>query len=36
MQILILVTTVVLTLGAALASAAGILHLMFRVMAKMR
>ncbi len=36
MQILILVTTVVLTLGAALASAAGILHILFHFMSKMR
>jgi len=36
MQVFILVATVVLSLGAALASAAGILHLVFRLMAKLR
>ena len=36
MQLLLLVTAVVLSLGAALATAAGLLSLLFRLMAKMR
>jgi hypothetical protein len=36
MQLLLLVTAVVLSLGAALATAAGILSLLFRLMAKLR
>jgi len=36
MQILLLVVTVVLSVGAALATAAAVLSLLFRVMARMR
>lgn len=36
MQIVLLVFTVVLTLGAALATAAGLLSLVFRLMARLR
>jgi len=36
MQLLLLVSAVVLSLGAALATAAGILSLLFRLMAKLR
>lgn len=36
MQIFLLMATVVLTLGAALGSAAAILHVLFRLMAKLR
>ena len=36
MQILFLVIMVVLALGAALGTAAGLLNLLFRVMAKLR
>ncbi len=36
MQILLLVAVVVLTLGAALGSAAGVLNLLFRLMSKIR
>jgi hypothetical protein len=36
MQILLLVFTVILAMGAALATAAGLLNLLFRVMTKLR
>ena len=36
MQILMLVFTVILALGAALGTAAGLLNLLFRVMARLR
>jgi len=36
MQILLLVFTVILALGAALGTAAGLLNLLFRVMARLR
>jgi len=36
MQVFLLVATVLLSMGAALASAAGILHLIVHLMAKLR
>ena len=36
MQFLLLVVTVILTLGTALVTAAGLLNLFFRVLAKLR